>query len=198
MIGIPINRNNIDIVYHWLSHLYIWICHIYKCGYGVATISRLLTIIGLFCRIQSLLQGSFAKETYNLKEPTNRSHLISVLFVAEKFRSLFVRNIIFCHINLSGRRLNRHKRIDTLTNDCLSFTLLCARVWMCRSVLRARLYTSLPLLRARHCVWRTLLCVRCLFATRRVPVCVGLRSCRCLGIGVCGFDQVCGWASSCC
>jgi len=31
--------------------------------YGVATISRLLEIIGLFCRISSLLQGSFAKET---------------------------------------------------------------------------------------------------------------------------------------
>jgi len=43
-------------------------------GYGVATISRLLKIICLFCRIKSLLQGSFTKETYNLKEPTNRSH----------------------------------------------------------------------------------------------------------------------------
>jgi len=32
---------------------------------------RLLKIISLFCRIQSLLQGSFAEETYNLKEPTN-------------------------------------------------------------------------------------------------------------------------------
>ena len=31
------------------------------CIYGVATISRLLKIIGLFCRISSLLQGSFAK-----------------------------------------------------------------------------------------------------------------------------------------
>ena len=40
--------------------------------YGVATISRLLKIIGLFCRIQSLLQGSFAKETYHCKEPTNQ------------------------------------------------------------------------------------------------------------------------------
>jgi len=29
------------------------------------TISRLLKIIGLFCRIWSLLQGSFAKETYH-------------------------------------------------------------------------------------------------------------------------------------
>jgi len=32
-------------------------------SYGVATISRLRKIIGLFCRISSLLQGSFAKET---------------------------------------------------------------------------------------------------------------------------------------
>ena len=45
--------------------------------YGVATIRRLLKIIGLFCRILSLLQGSFAKETYNFKEPTNRSHPIA-------------------------------------------------------------------------------------------------------------------------
>jgi len=42
--------------------------------YGVATISRLLKITGLFCRIQSLLQGSFANGTYHFKEPTNRSH----------------------------------------------------------------------------------------------------------------------------
>ena len=44
--------------------------------YGLATISRLLKIAGLFCRIQSLLQGSFAEETYNFKEPTNRRHPI--------------------------------------------------------------------------------------------------------------------------
>ena len=49
---------------HWL----------HRTWYGVATISRLIKIIGLFCRISSLLQGSFAKETYNFKEPTNRSH----------------------------------------------------------------------------------------------------------------------------
>jgi len=42
--------------------------------YGVATIRRLLKIIGLFCRISSLLLGSFAKETYNFKQTTNRSH----------------------------------------------------------------------------------------------------------------------------
>jgi len=54
-------------------------------GYGVATISRLLKIIGLFCRIyyrsllQNILQGSFAKETYKFKEPTNRSHHLPIV-----------------------------------------------------------------------------------------------------------------------
>jgi len=47
------------------------------CSYGVATIGSVLKIICLFCRISSLLWGSFAKETYDLKEPTNRSHPIS-------------------------------------------------------------------------------------------------------------------------
>jgi len=42
--------------------------------HGVAMTSRLLTNIGLFCWIQSLSWGSFAKETYVFREPTNRSH----------------------------------------------------------------------------------------------------------------------------
>ena len=44
----------------------------------MATISRLLKIIGLFCRISSPLQGSVAKEIHNFKEPTNRSHPIDM------------------------------------------------------------------------------------------------------------------------
>jgi len=40
-------------------------------SHGVATISRLLQMIGLFCRILSLLKGSFAKETYDLKACLN-------------------------------------------------------------------------------------------------------------------------------
>jgi len=43
---------------------------------GVASIRRLLKIIGLFADYTSLFQGSSAKETYNLKERTNRSHSI--------------------------------------------------------------------------------------------------------------------------
>jgi len=48
--------------------------HACKYTYGVATISRLLKIIGLFGKISFLLQGSFAKGTYNFKKPTACSH----------------------------------------------------------------------------------------------------------------------------
>ena len=47
--------------------------------YGVATMSRLIEIKGLFCRISSLLQVSFAKETYNYKEPMNARDLLPPL-----------------------------------------------------------------------------------------------------------------------
>jgi len=46
--------------------------------YGLATVSRLLKFSGLFCRMSSVLWGSFAKGTYNFKEPTNCSHPICV------------------------------------------------------------------------------------------------------------------------
>ena len=45
-------------------YIYIYMSHT---QYGVAAISRLLQSTGLFCRIQSLLQGSFAKETCNFR-----------------------------------------------------------------------------------------------------------------------------------
>jgi len=44
--------------------------------YGVATISRLLKSIGLFCKRALQKKPIFSKETYNFKEPTNRSHPI--------------------------------------------------------------------------------------------------------------------------
>jgi len=56
----------------------------YKCKetyksvhYGVAMTGRLLEITSLFCRISSLLLGSFAKETHVFREPTHCSHPIS-------------------------------------------------------------------------------------------------------------------------
>jgi len=46
--------------------------------YGVATTSRLLKIIGLFCKRALWKRRYSAKETYNFKEPTNRSHPIAI------------------------------------------------------------------------------------------------------------------------
>jgi len=45
-------------------------------NYGVATVTRIDKFIGLFCRILSLLWGSFAKEINNFIDPTNHSHPI--------------------------------------------------------------------------------------------------------------------------
>jgi len=44
--------------------------------YGVASNSRLLTIIGLFCKRTLQKRRYSAKKIYNFKESTNRSHLI--------------------------------------------------------------------------------------------------------------------------
>jgi len=46
--------------------------------YGVATISRLLQIICLFCKRALQKRLYSARETYNFKEPTNRSHHITL------------------------------------------------------------------------------------------------------------------------
>jgi len=46
------------------------------CRFGVATVSRLLKIIGLFCKRALYKRRYYAQETYNFKEPTNRSHPI--------------------------------------------------------------------------------------------------------------------------
>jgi len=44
--------------------------------WGGSPTSRLLKIRGLFCKRALQKRQYSAKETYNLKEPTNRSHLI--------------------------------------------------------------------------------------------------------------------------
>ena len=62
-----------------MAHVSLWLS---VSTHGVATISRLLKIIRLFCRISSLLQnivsfiGLFCKRDVNFTEPTNRSHPI--------------------------------------------------------------------------------------------------------------------------
>ena len=68
-------------------------------AYGVATISSLLKITGLFCKRALYKRRYSAKETYNFKEPTNRSHPIMgqsvsiVYFVYVFFLCVFVINV---------------------------------------------------------------------------------------------------------
>jgi len=66
--------------------------------YGVATISRLLKITGLFCkralykRLYSAKENYNFKENCNFKEPTNRSHplaIYTVKFVASSLLSKY-------------------------------------------------------------------------------------------------------------
>jgi len=52
--------------------------HRFEIKYGVATTSRLLKIIGLFCKRALPKRLYSAKETYNFKKTTNRSHPILI------------------------------------------------------------------------------------------------------------------------
>ena len=45
-------------------------------NYGVATIIRLLKNVGFFCKRALQKRSIFCKETYIVKDPTDRSHLI--------------------------------------------------------------------------------------------------------------------------
>ena len=69
-------------IHDWLIFLLLLLTHStwYKqmrYSYGVATISRLLKIIGLLCKRALWKRRYSAKETYNFKEPNNRSHPIA-------------------------------------------------------------------------------------------------------------------------
>jgi len=76
----------------------------------VATINRLLKIIGLYCRIKSLLYGSFAKETYNCKEPTDRRHPICTLVELDNHR---IAKTVIC------TRLTNKLVMDVWYNPCV-------------------------------------------------------------------------------
>jgi len=58
------------------THMCVVCVCVVRSTYGVASISRLLEIIGLFCKRAQLKRLYSAKETYILKEPTHRSHPI--------------------------------------------------------------------------------------------------------------------------
>ena len=70
----------------------------YLSWYGVATISRLLKIIGLFCKRARLKRPYSAKETYNFREPTNRSHPICMHVCIYISIFIYVSMYLFVHM----------------------------------------------------------------------------------------------------
>jgi len=79
--------------------------------YGVATKHRLLKIIGLFCKKALLNRRYSAKETYDLKEPTNRSHPIPVIYLYRLFFEPFPKKKYqasegHMHVNMQYSREN--------------------------------------------------------------------------------------------
>ena len=58
-------------------------------------------MIGLFCRISSLLQASFAKETYTFIDPTNQSHPICVCIHVHVCKDTYYLNVCMANAWLS-------------------------------------------------------------------------------------------------
>ena len=100
--------------------------------YGVATISRLLKIIGLFCRISSLLYGSFAKETLHVHIIQLHVRIIHVMYISANktyqptgCRPLHVSSLIpFSHTFPPSvfSFFQKHKVVDNFLADMLSTT----------------------------------------------------------------------------
>jgi len=76
-------------------------CLIHSISYGVASIRRLLKIIGLVWKRALQKRRYYAKETYNFKEPTNRSHPIrqsrQVLLWSKHVRNALQRSATHCN-----------------------------------------------------------------------------------------------------
>ena len=91
------------------------------CIYTPITIGRLLQIVGLFCRIQSLLQASFAKETYFLVE---WSICIYPLFVYIPSTSASTSSQMYANICLQEtQRREVRVKADAIANISLVSTL---------------------------------------------------------------------------
>jgi len=93
-------------------------------AYGMATVSRIDQSIGLFCRISSLLKGSFRKETYNFIDPTNRSHNICIF----RINSVSCAHILFLHIVYVQMNSMMTKGLQQMwmnSHMCLCFPHMC-------------------------------------------------------------------------
>jgi len=103
--------------------------HIISVCYGVATISRLLKFIGLFCKRALWKRRYSAKETYNFKEPTNRSHPI---WLIRSCVSWLIWPISDKVVIRSHRILRLFLKTFSWCNECFTSHHLCVS-WLIRS-----------------------------------------------------------------
>jgi len=154
--------------------------------YGLATDSRIDKIIGLLCRIMALLQGSFTKGTYNLIDPTNRSHpvvevIASHVAVGES-RHAATRCIILQHTSTHPARCGRDFSCSVLQCVAVCCSVLqcaavcCSALWcvaVCCSVLQC-VAVCCSVLQVLQCaaVWCSVL--QCVAVCRSVLHCVAV------------------------
>ena len=131
----------------FMSAQHIWLCKMSECvftqkteclcvaAYGVATISRLLKIIGLFCKNPLQKRRYSAKETYTFKEPTTFSHPI----------------VAHTHTQSELWALLRCVRAVVLVCDTCIHILKNSHKYMCRTS-----YVS-------HTIWGFGVCDKCVF-----------------------------------
>jgi len=82
-----------------------------KHTYGVATISRLLKMVGLFCKRVLCKRWYSAKETYNIKEPTNRFHpILQPIAFWVSFNRILQSQSLWSLFN--GTSLKRPRKLD--------------------------------------------------------------------------------------
>ena len=116
---------------HTYIHIYVYIRYLQEPNrYGVATISRLHKIICLFCKRALLKRLYSAKETYNFKEPTNRSHPIataeSLLCVYEcihKCIHIYIHTCIYIHTYMYVCTITARGKQDVVAKPLLSVYL---------------------------------------------------------------------------
>ena len=73
-------------------------------------------MIGLCCRILSLLSGSFAKETYNFIDPTDRSHPIAPSQESPKITGEPLRGVVPCEEGRASCQVP-HKKVPCEVQD---------------------------------------------------------------------------------
>jgi len=167
--------------------------------YREATISRLLQIVGLFCKRALQKRRYSAKETYDFKELSNRSHPICVKWREEccvySSDALIVRRLFHVYVYMYVCEVAEY--LVNLLSLCTSATwrfhayvCVCMCVWCSRNMLLSASICFYLLLSASICFYLLLsasicfyLLLQCTSATTHS--CVRVHVCMCVGGQIC-------------